>query len=203
MDIDDREDNTIYEVVMNHEEQYSIWPGYKGDPPPGWKKVGKSGKKEECLDYIKDVWTDMKPLSLRKAMEEMEKRRPEMEEEARKREEVEKKPKDPRDDLVAFLSEGNHPVEVGLRPENTAKLFKEAIDRGYVHIKYTDTRGGTELGVRLDKETSDYSQADFEKGTGRAHLEGHLKLNYVNVRCIADIDIDTLTGHGHLERVMD
>ena len=57
-----------YIVVMNHEEQYSIWPDYK-DIPLGWKAVGRSGPKDECLAYIKEVWTDMRPLSLRKKME--------------------------------------------------------------------------------------------------------------------------------------
>ncbi len=59
------DDGTIFEVVINEELQYSIWP--KGRPiPAGWKSVGKSGTKQECLDYIKEVWTDMRPLSLRK-----------------------------------------------------------------------------------------------------------------------------------------
>lgn len=58
----------IYEVVINHEEQYSIWPANKA-LPLGWNTVGKQGPKTECLDYIKEVWTDMRPLSLRKAME--------------------------------------------------------------------------------------------------------------------------------------
>jgi len=66
---DDEEDNTIYQVVVNHEEQYSIWPDYK-DIPGGWKTVGKTGNKQDCLDYITEVWTDMRPLSLRKQMEQ-------------------------------------------------------------------------------------------------------------------------------------
>lgn len=66
---DEREDTTIYRVVVNHEEQYSIWPEYR-DIPPGWQDTGKSGQKQDCLDYIKEVWTDMRPLSLRKKMEE-------------------------------------------------------------------------------------------------------------------------------------
>ncbi|MBN1239571.1 MAG: MbtH family protein [Gammaproteobacteria bacterium] len=65
----DEEDTTIYKVVVNHEEQYSIWPAYK-DNPLGWKDAGKSGPKAECLEYIKEVWTDMRPLSLRKRMAE-------------------------------------------------------------------------------------------------------------------------------------
>lgn len=70
--MDENEDTRIYKVVVNHEEQYSIWPSYK-DNPLGWTDVGKSGPKDECLAYIKEVWTDMRPLSLRKQMEEMAK----------------------------------------------------------------------------------------------------------------------------------
>ena len=69
---DDKEDNRTYKVVVNHEEQYSIWLTDK-ENPLGWKDVGKSGLKQECLDYIKEVWTDMRPLSLRKKMAEMAK----------------------------------------------------------------------------------------------------------------------------------
>jgi MbtH protein len=67
----DQEDTTIYNVVVNHEEQYSIWPVYR-ELPKGWRAVGKSGPKQECLDYIEEVWTDMRPLSLRKKMEAAE-----------------------------------------------------------------------------------------------------------------------------------
>ncbi|MDB9527406.1 MbtH family protein [Oscillatoria sp. CS-180] len=63
----DTEDTTLYEVVINHEEQYSIWP--KGrELPLGWNTVGVSGPKDECLRHINEVWVDMRPLSLRKAM---------------------------------------------------------------------------------------------------------------------------------------
>lgn len=58
-------DTIIYKVVVNHEEQYSIWPTYR-ELPLGWKDAGKSGSKEECLHYIKEVWIDMRPLSVRK-----------------------------------------------------------------------------------------------------------------------------------------
>jgi MbtH protein len=66
---DEGEDTTIYKVVMNHEEQYSIWPADR-ENALGWRDAGKSGTKAECLAYIKEVWTDMRPLSLRKRMEE-------------------------------------------------------------------------------------------------------------------------------------
>jgi MbtH protein len=69
MDNDEREDATIYKVVVNHEEQYSIWSADR-ENALGWRDAGKSGTKAECLAYIKEVWTDMRPLSLRKKMEE-------------------------------------------------------------------------------------------------------------------------------------
>ena len=69
MNTEDKEDNTIYKVVVNHEEQYSIWPTDR-QLPLGWRDAGKSGPKAECLAYIKEVWTDMRPLSLKKRMEE-------------------------------------------------------------------------------------------------------------------------------------
>ncbi|MCH9651027.1 MAG: MbtH family protein [Deltaproteobacteria bacterium] len=76
MSWDEEEDTTVYKVVINHEEQYSIWPEDR-ENPLGWNDVGKSGSKQECLDHIEEVWTDMRPLSLRKKMEEDERRRAE------------------------------------------------------------------------------------------------------------------------------
>lgn len=69
MHSEEKEDTTQYKVVVNHEEQYSIWPADR-ENPLGWRDAGKSGLKAECLAYIKEVWTDMRPLSLRKKMEE-------------------------------------------------------------------------------------------------------------------------------------
>jgi len=65
---DDKEDNGVYIVVVNHEEQYSIWLHDK-ELPLGWTKTGFKGTKTECLNNIKEVWTDMRPQSLRKKME--------------------------------------------------------------------------------------------------------------------------------------
>jgi len=67
--VDEREPFTTYKVVVNHEEQYSIWPEHRTNPL-GWQDGGKTGTKAECLEYIKAVWTDMRPLSLRKKMEQ-------------------------------------------------------------------------------------------------------------------------------------
>lgn len=101
-------------------------------------------------------------------------------------------------ELVQRLSEGDHPVVVG-GPQPSLGEFKKRIEEmGYVFIKFTDTRGGTELGVRVDKAGTDVSQANFDAGTGSVHVEGTLTLNYVKVRCVADIDLATLKGIGHL-----
>ena len=62
------EDLTTYKVVVNQMEQYSIWLADRANPP-GWQDAGKQGTKSECLAYIREVWSDMRPLSLRKAMD--------------------------------------------------------------------------------------------------------------------------------------
>ncbi|GIJ22891.1 MbtH family protein [Micromonospora lutea] len=61
------EDRTIYRAVVNDEEQYSIWPADR-DLPPGWRDAGRTGPKADCLAYIAEVWTDMRPLSLRRRL---------------------------------------------------------------------------------------------------------------------------------------
>jgi MbtH protein len=66
--MDETEDTRSYNVVVNHEEQYSIWFADR-EAPLGWREVGKTGP-TECLAYIREVWTDMRPLSLRKKMDE-------------------------------------------------------------------------------------------------------------------------------------
>ena len=69
---DEEEDTRTYTVVVNHEEQYSIWFADR-ELPNGWRAVGKVGPKAECLAYIGEVWTDMRPLSLRVWMAEQDK----------------------------------------------------------------------------------------------------------------------------------
>jgi MbtH protein len=63
------EDKRLYTVVVNHEEQYSIWPADR-ELPGGWKAEGRTGTRQECLEHIGGVWTDMRPRSLRKKMEQ-------------------------------------------------------------------------------------------------------------------------------------
>jgi uncharacterized protein YbdZ (MbtH family) len=193
---DDEDDKTIYAAVVNHEEQYSIWPMHR-QLPLGWKSTGKSGKKPDCLKFIELVWTDMRPLSLRKHMEQM-KRNPSTEKDHLENESPESNRWNQGPALVERLSMGSHPIEPALRPTKTAAVLKECIDREYVHIRFTQTCGGTELGMRLDNSATRMVDANFETGTGSVHLEGELTLDYVRVRCIADLDLAALTGSGHL-----
>jgi uncharacterized protein YbdZ (MbtH family) len=183
----DREDTTTYKAVVNHEEQYSIWPSDR-ENAPGWRDAGKSGTKAECLAYIKEVWTDQRPLSLRLQMEEDARNPP-----------PPPTPKAPRRPcIVERLSGGAHTVVLDTQPEQSGPALKGAIEREYVHVKFTGTDGGTTLGLQLDLNGCDLSAADFAGRTGTAHLEGELVLNYVKVRCLVDLDLPTLAGTGRL-----
>jgi len=102
-------------------------------------------------------------------------------------------------ELTERLAAGDHPVVVGGSEPSVEELQNRIEEIGWVFIKFTGTRGGTDLGMRFDREASDLSAADFENGTGTVHLEGTLTLNHDPVRLIADIDLATLAGTGHLE----
>jgi hypothetical protein len=104
------------------------------------------------------------------------------------------------DELTQRLST-DQPVVVG-GPNASLEEFRTRLDEiGTVFIKFTETRGGTDLGIRLDRSASDTSAADFDQGRGSVHVEGTLILNDDPVRCIADIDLATLKGTGRLQVV--
>ena len=102
-------------------------------------------------------------------------------------------------ELVVRLTE-SQPVETA-RPEKTAKALKECIDRDYVHVMFKNT--GTEVGIQLDRRDCKLDEGNYEEATGNVHLVGGLILNYDKVRCVADIDLTTCEGTGHLEPVSD
>jgi uncharacterized protein YbdZ (MbtH family) len=198
---DDSQDAQIYCVVVNHEEQDSIWAQGRA-LPSGWKEAGKSGTKRDCLDYIDKVWTDMRPLSLREKMAAQAERNfaEHPQTPAYREDDVRRGSDGPTvDPLVRKLSEQNHPVTVG-GPEGSLEEVRRGIQCGYVHVTFTDTRGGTRLGVRLDREAGDLTAVDLDQGTGSLRIIGHLNLNDTEVRCIADIDLATLAGTGRLEQ---
>jgi hypothetical protein len=102
------------------------------------------------------------------------------------------------DTLVQRLSDGQHPVEVALRPSRTIKALRDCLERRFVHIRFTNTRGGTELGVSLADDPT-LTGIDLDAGRGQITLKGRLTLNYVPVECIATIDLATLAGTGYLK----
>lgn len=90
------------------------------------------------------------------------------------------------------------PIVMGGADPTVEELRGRVGEMGYVRVKFTQTRGGTELGFSLDRAMTDLSKANFDEGTGTVHIEGHLILNDDPVRCIADIDLATLRGTGRL-----
>lgn len=103
-------------------------------------------------------------------------------------------------ELTQRLTVGQPVVMGGFEP-TVEELRNRVGEMGYVLIKFTETRGGTELGFPLDREAADLSAADFDGGSGTVHVEGKLVLNDDPVRCIADIDLATLKGTGRLALV--
>lgn len=99
-------------------------------------------------------------------------------------------------ELVERLTTGLHPI-IAERSASPREL-REQIDRGFVLLKFPNTRGGTELGSQLDMKQTQLDGADFESGTGKVHLVGNLTLNYDKVQLVADIDLASLKGTGQL-----
>jgi hypothetical protein len=104
------------------------------------------------------------------------------------------------DELTQRLTT-EQPVIMGGSEPTAGELRERVGDMGYVLVKFTETRGGTELGVRLDRDATELGTADFDNATGTVHFEGFLILNDDPVRCIADIDLATLKGTGRLALV--
>jgi len=99
-------------------------------------------------------------------------------------------------ELVERLSNGKHKVVIGERNESYEEM-KERIKDGFFHIKFTETRGGTELGINIDQSKTNINEIDLENGL--LHIEGTTNLNYTNVRLIADIDMKSKSGEGCLK----
>ncbi len=102
------------------------------------------------------------------------------------------------DNLVQRLTGGPHPVVVGGPTLSVQELGDRLTGIGYVFIKFIETNGGTDLGVRVDPVATCLDEADFIAGNGHVHIEGTLTLNFVPVRCVADIDVASMSGQGWL-----
>jgi len=178
-----------YQVVVNDEEQYSIWPEGR-ELPAGWRVAGKSGAKAECLEHIEKTWTDMRPRSLREQMDSGSVDEPKP---------VASRPAG--EPLVDKLSKGGHPIVVTGAASQGASRFREDINAGHIRVRFTETAGGTELALRFDPNAIDLSRGDLETGTGRLRLSSELKLDGAHVKCVVEIDIAELNGNGRLEPI--
>ena len=102
------------------------------------------------------------------------------------------------DKLVAKLSTGKHFVIFEPRTEELSEI-KERLNQGFVFIKFTETRGGAEVGINIDTQLTHLEEANFETGKGTLQIAGTCELNFQKVRCITDIDLATRQGVGYFE----
>ena len=180
-----------YLVVVNDEEQYSIWPEGR-DLPLGWRAEGTSGPKDACLDHIEKIWTDMRPRSLR---EKLAKGLGTIDDAA-------SPDVDEVDPLVQRLAKGSHPIVVAGVGDRTAaeaiERFRHRMERGHVNVLFTGTNGGTELSLRFDPASVDRSRCDFARRSGSLALAADLNLDGVDVRCEVEVSLAELAGTGRL-----
>ena len=101
-------------------------------------------------------------------------------------------------ELVKRLSEGKHEVIIGYRGEDYEEI-KQRIKDGFIYIKFTQTKGGTELGINVDYKLTCLKDANFELGKGHFQIVGICELDFQRVRCVADINLATRHGIGYLE----
>lgn len=106
------------------------------------------------------------------------------------------------DKLVTKLLTGNHSVLFEPRTEDINEI-KERLHQGFVFIKFTETRGGTELGVNVDRQLTRLDKGNFEINQGTIQVIGTSELNFQKVRCIADIDLSTRQGIGRIELLQE
>jgi uncharacterized protein YbdZ (MbtH family) len=194
MSKDGKDDLQEHRVVVNAEEQYSIWP-LDRELPQGWFEAGKSGPVSECLAYIAEVWTDMRPLSLRQHMASMP---------ASGAQTTAEGPAESTDTkhLIDRLA-GDQSVEFWTPLADRARALKESLDRGFVLIRFLQTTGVTELAMSLDRDASKTEDTDFKTATGRVQFAGDLTLDWRRARCVVSLDLGTMQGTGHLEPVFD
>jgi uncharacterized protein YbdZ (MbtH family) len=190
MSVDIKDDLKTHRVVVNSEEQYSIWP-LDRELPHGWSEVGPTGQVSDCLAYIAEVWTDMRPLSLRRHMEASAATAAPFAPNETQHSSV-------RQHLVDRLAT-DQTVEFATSTADPARALKESIDRGFVLIRFPQTAGGTELAMALDRDASSFEGADFATANGTVHLVGDLTLDWRKARCMVALDLNTLQGMGRLE----
>ena len=186
------EDVGQFKVVVNDEEQYSISPNTMKNPP-GWRDAGKIGSKAECREYVKTVWADMRPPSLRRHVTDGSGPSGRYEGDG---------PRTGRADARRASVSGRARCRSRTAPgEDRPVVQRGDRPRFRAHSLYADARR-PELGFQLDHEASNFDTADFDNGIGIVHVEGLLTLDSVKVRCVADIDLRRLSGQGRLVEIL-
>lgn len=104
-------------------------------------------------------------------------------------------------ELVERLAQPQE-IAVAIRPAATPVSVRSAIERGFLPVRFTKTRGGTEVGVKVDTQRSIWSHADFDNGTGKIQLVGELTLDYTRARFHGTIDLAEMMGTGYLEEIL-
>ncbi len=173
-----------YLVVVNHEEQYSIWPQGR-DLPSGWAAEGKVGSKEQCLAHIEEAWVDMRPLSVRKFLE------------ANLAPAAVVTPvAEPAGSPLLELLAREQPVELlpSAGEEVPASALRHAHESGWAYIRFpeTDTRLGFKIEATRD-QASTPSNPDFP-----VVLRGELTLNFQRVVIECSFSDSSLAGRGRL-----
>jgi hypothetical protein len=102
------------------------------------------------------------------------------------------------DNLVERLLQ-KQPIDFESRTDTLEEVKKRLTEIKFVFVTFTETRGGTELGIDVDLDLTSIENADFEKGSETIHVVGTCILNYQKVRCITDVDLSTKKGTGYLE----
>lgn len=175
-----------YYVVVNHEEQYSIWAD--AEPPAGWRVVTGPRTRDECLTHIEATWTDMRPLSARRPPPST----------------APGEPEELGPSLVEVLTAREHAMALELLDpdltEPTARL-RERLRHGSIHVSLPDSSPGTLLAVELGEHACRELVSGLDDGRTTLELEGRIVLDGVPLTTRARIDVSTLRGHARFEPV--
>lgn len=172
-----------YNVVVNSEEQYSIWPEKKS-LPAGWNFVGFKGSKENCLDHIQVIWTDMRPLSLRKSLEKIGS------------EKLKTVPTAKKGNLVEALCQDQHIVLFD-SDILSFKDLEERLGEKFLYLYFPNTKGGTSIGMGVDH----YSFEKSGKNTNQVHILGHFSLDYTNIRCSISVEMGSMKALASMKKI--
>ena len=187
----DLNNDAPYRVVVNDEMQYSIWP-LDRELPSGWREAGRSGPLADCLAHIDEVWTDMRPLSLRRHMDA-----------AATMPAPEPLPDENEPPHLVERLAVEQPVEFASSVADRTRALKESVECGFVLIRFPCTEGVTDLAITLDRAASRLDGADFVAASGTVDLVGDLTLDWCRARCFASLDLATMAGRGRMVPALD